>query len=133
MSPVDVRLTISGLQELQDDNARSIAALKPSGALGQAVKHVTAGAQRYTVAITHVDTGALRASHRMEVQGLRGRIYLDATARNPRSGQRTSVYGEHEHARGGSHAFYDRAAEEGGPRLVREAQEIIERAVIYGR
>ena len=133
MSPVQVKLGISGLQELQDENARSIAALQPGGALGQAVKHVTAGAHRYTVAITHVDTGALRASHRMEVQGLRGRIYIDPTARNPRSGQRTSVYGPFEHARGGEHAFYDRAAEESGPRLVREAQEIIERAVVYGR
>lgn len=133
MSPVDVRMTITGIQELQDDNARSIAALQPKGALGQAVKHVTTGAHRYVVAITHVDTGALRASHRMEVNGLRGRIYIDPTARNPRSGQRTAVYGEFEHDRGGSHAFYDRAADESGERLVREAQEIIERGVIYGR
>jgi hypothetical protein len=132
--PFDIKLTISGLQEAQDDNARRIEAMKPTGAVGEAVKHVTAGAHRYLVAVTHVDTGAYRASQRMDLdlRGLRGRLYVDPTATNPRSGQKPSVYGEYEEARGGEHAAYERTEKEAGPRLVEEAVRIIERGVGYG-
>lgn len=106
--------------------------MKPQGAVGQAIKHVTSGAHRYLVRETHVDTGSYRASQRMEITGLRGRLYVDPTARNPRSGQRPAVYGEYEEARGGSHAAYKRTYEEAGPRLVREAMAIMERGLMYG-
>jgi hypothetical protein len=123
---------ISGIQEAQDDNARRIAAMKPKGAAGEAVKHVVVGAHRYVVIITHVDTGTLRAAHRMEILGLRGRIYIDPAARNPYSGEMAEIYGPYEEARGGSHAFYQRTTEEAGPRLVNEAITILQRGVAYG-
>lgn len=122
-------MTIEGLQRLQDANVRMIAALEPRGALGEAVRYATAGAHRYAVYVTHVDTGALRASHRMQVVGVRGRVYLDPTGKNPRSRQRTAVYGLYEEARGGRHAFYRRTIEEAGPRLGREAVAIIIRGM----
>jgi hypothetical protein len=48
----------------------------------------------------------------MELKGLRGRIYLDPSAINPRTGQKPAVYGYYENKRGGEHAFYDRTVEE---------------------
>ena len=69
--------TIQGLQEAQQINARQIAALKPSGAFGKAIKAATIEAQRYAMYITHVKTGGLRASHRMKITGLQGEVFID--------------------------------------------------------
>lgn len=109
-------LSITGLQEAQFDNQKRIAALQPSGKLGEAIKEATLAAQRYAIQITHVWPilgGGLRASHRVEVKGLMGRIYIDPHAVNPR-GQMPAVYGFYENKRGGDHAFYDRTVEEFG-------------------
>lgn len=116
---MDVDVTLKGVQKAQDENVRRIAALRPSGAAGRMVRDTTAELHRYTVAITHVwkyKGGGLKASHRMQVRGLEGRIYIDPTAVNPR-GQRPVDYGPHEHARGGSHAFYARTIAERGPQV----------------
>ncbi len=119
----DVNLSITGLQEAQNVNARLIAMMQPDSAAGEITRYVTAGLHRLAVAYTHVDTGALRASHRMELTGLSGRVYIDENAVNPRSGQLTSVYGFYEHERGGEHAFYDRAVEGAGA-LIDQATEL---------
>lgn len=110
--------TISGLQEAQHANLRHIMAMKPTGAFGRVVQITTAAVHRYSVAITHVDSGSLRASHRMLVSGLHGEVYIDPSASNPRSGKRTSLYGPIEHARGGEHAFYARTEHEYGQKAV---------------
>ena len=125
MGGFDLDLTITGVQEAQRANLEAIAALRPGGAFGRAVVYATTAAHRYAVAITHVDTGALRASHRVEVSGLRGRIYIDPGAVNPRSAQRPAVYGPYEHARGGSHAFYQRVVEERGRQIGERAMGMI--------
>ena len=125
-----VDMTIRGIQEAQRWNVRAIAALRPSGALGWAIVWGTAAAHRYAVSITHVDTGALRASQRMAVSGAQGRIYLDASARNPRTGQRTAAYGPVEEARGGSHAFYRRTVAEAGDAIAKGmAQRVVSEVV----
>lgn len=116
MSAVDLQ----GLQEAQLDNIKRIAALKPDSHFGVAVKEVTAALHRYAVTITHVwhiKGGGLRASHRMAFDGLHGRIYIDPSAVNPR-GQKPSVYGPYEEARGGEHAFYRRTLDESGDKYV---------------
>lgn len=110
-------ITIEGIQHAQEANLRHIAAMQPNGALGRAVQFGTIEAHRYAVAITHVDTGALRASHRMAVSGNHGRIYVDPTTVNPRTGERPAAYALEEHARGGSHAFYARTDAEAGYRI----------------
>ena len=115
-----MRVTIQGLQETQRANEYNIAQMKPSGALGRMVQYATILAHRYTVSITHVDSGGLRASHRMQVEGSRGEIYIDPTATNPR-GALTSKYGPVEHARGGPHAFYERTEREAGLSIATEA------------
>lgn len=113
---------IHGLQDAQRDNLRMIAALRPSTGIGEAVRVSSTDLHRYTLIVTHVDTGALRASHRIEYNegygGAEARISIDVAGRNPRTGQRTSVYGAFEHARGGSHAFYERTYSERGDRAM---------------
>ncbi len=129
----DVKVTIQGLQEAQDRNARRFAAMQPDGKFGEVIKGATVEGHRYAVSVTHVDTGSLRASHRMQMDGLTGTVYIDPSARNPRSGQLTSVYGPHEHNRGGEHAFYTRTRVEAGPRIVKRAQQDMIRELTRGR
>lgn len=116
-----MKVTIQGIQEAQRANEYNIAQLKPGGALGRAVQYGTILAHRYAVTITHVDTGALRAAHRMSVSGSRGEIYIDPTATNPRTGERTAIYGPDEHARGGAHSFYERTEREAGLGIAQQA------------
>ena len=122
-------ITIKGLQELQDKNARRIAALQPKGALGRAIQYATIEARRYLVSITHVDTGAYRASHRMQVKAGQGRIFVDPSARNPRSKQLVAEYAELEEARGGEHAAYERTARDMGEQALDRAIQYIQREI----
>lgn len=125
----DPKLSIQGLQQAQATNNRAIAALKPSGNLGKAVQYGTIAAHRYAVGLTHVDTGSLKSSHRMKISGLRGEVYVDPDARNPRSGKRTAMYGQYEHDRGGEHAFYERVVNEYGRQIGAEMREIVRRGL----
>ncbi len=125
----DVKLSITGIQQAQAMNNRAIAELQPSGALGRAVQYGTVTAHRYAIGLTHVDTGALKASHRMELSSLRGRIYIDPSTSNPRSGQAPATYGPYEHDRGGSHAFYQRVIDEHGAQIEREMERIVQRGL----
>ena len=121
-------LTITGLQEAQRANLRHIASVKPDGALGDAVKEGTLAAQRYMVSITHVDTGSLRAAELVRLSGLRGEIYIDPSAVNPRGGS-PAEYGPAENARGGEHAFMERTATEGLGEIQRIASEAYRRGL----
>ncbi len=101
--------TIEGLQELQDYNLKLIAGIR-GPYMVQAVKTAGAAVHRYTVGITHVVSGALRASHRLAVDSPRRMaiVSIDQSARNPRSNANVAEYAVTEHDRGGSHAFYER-------------------------
>ena len=121
----DFDVTIKGLQQAMDANVRAIAALQPSGELGRAIRDVTVELARYKTAITHVDTGAYRASTRMEVTNLRGRIYIDPTAYNPRSRQLVTRYAPDEEARGGSHASFQRTLDERAQQAVSRVGAVI--------
>jgi hypothetical protein len=127
--PYDPKLSITGLQEAQAHNNRVIAALKPSGNLGKAVQYGTTAAHRYAVGLTHVDTGSLKSSHRMAINGRRGEVHIDPAAINPRSGKRTAMYGFYEHERGGEHAFYQRVVDEYGQQIGAEMQHIVKRGL----
>ena len=106
---------IYGIQAAQDAMLRMAAAVKPNGGLAEAVKEATIYLHRYAVTITHVRTGALRASHHIELRGRMGAIYINPGAVRS-DGGRPSVYGPIEHARGGAHAFYARTIAEAGQR-----------------
>lgn len=122
-------VSIKGIQKVQAANVKAIAALKPKGALGRAIQWATAEAHRYAVYITHVDTGSLKASHRMTVKSSRGRVYIDRTATNPRSKQKPAIYGQYEEERGGAHAFYTRTINERGDYITSRAIKIIQGAM----
>lgn len=135
-----ISVTIENIQELQARNQQMIAALKPSGALGEAVKVTASELQRYAISVTHVGRyiqsksgrwryarpheqgrggGALRASHRMAFSesgkdSATATISIDGGSVNPLTNQKPSVYGVYEHRRGGEHAFYARAVRERG-------------------
>lgn len=126
---MSVDLSITGIQEAQRANLRAIAALKPDGALGAAIRFATVAAQRYASTITHIDTGSLKASHRVEMRGLSGVVSIDPGAVNPRSRARPAEYGAYEEARGGSHAFYGRTVKEAGPRIAGQALKIVMRGL----
>ena len=119
---MDVRATITGIQEAQAANIRLMAEVRPQSGLGRAVQYAISDLNRYAVSITHVDTGALRASHRQRWMGeARAQLYLDPGARNPRTGALTSRYGPVENARGGAHAFYQRTYDERGEKAATRA------------
>lgn len=126
-----LKMTIRGIQEAQRANLRMLAAVKTHGALGRAVQWGIAAAHRYAVAITHVDTGALRASHRTAFSEARhsaiGRMFIDPSSVNPH-GHKPVVYGPEEHDRGGSHAFYERVLDEKGVEIARQMGEIVIRS-----
>jgi hypothetical protein len=118
--------SIKGLQEAQRGNLKAIAAVKPEGGLGRAVRYMAVDAHRIAVANTHVETGTLRAGHRIAQEApARFRIHIDPSARNPRSGARASVYGVGEHNRGGEHAFYERTFHQGSAIADRAARYLL--------
>lgn len=121
-------IDIQGIQEAMDANVRLIESLQGGGALGRAVQFMTVAAHRYAVGITHVDTGALKSSHRMSLTlegSPRGEIFLDKAAVGPNGVP--AYYGIFEHGRGGEHAFYDRVIAEAGERIMRQGQEMLVR------
>lgn len=97
-------ITIQGMQEAQAANLKIIAALSPKGAVGIATQEMTIRAFRWVVTMTHVKSGALKSSRRMDVQELKGIIYTES-GRNPK-GQNPRGYDVPEQARGGSHQTY---------------------------
>jgi hypothetical protein len=138
--PFDATLSLEGIQEVQQRNLRRILALKPEGAAGQAVRDAVIALQRYAVQITHVGKyaggGALKNSHRMEIDGMEGMVYIDPSSVSPRRGKSKAKpveYGVYENARGGEHAFYDRTVSEAGPGVSKRATDQIREAVLYGK
>jgi hypothetical protein len=128
-----IGVDIANIQDEQDRNLRRIAALQPGGELGEAVQLAGIRVHRYVVAITHVDTGALRAAHRLDYQEDGGealvRIYIDPSAVNPHD-QLPSEYGPYEHDRGGEHAFYQRGIDEEGYSAIAASSQLLAIALV---
>ena len=112
-------MSIRGIQRAQERNLHLMAALRARTIQEAVARDVAITAHREAVVRTHVDTGALRAAHRIiRVRPRRGRhsvtfvITPDPRAVRP-DHARPAVYGLYEHRRGGKHAFYRRAVQEG--------------------
>lgn len=136
-----ISVSIENIQEIQARNQQMVAALRPSGALGEAVKVTALELQRYAISITHVGryiqtrTGRwryarpheeLRASHRIAFSDsgantATATISIDAGSANP------VVYGKYEHRRGGEHAFYARAVRERGTEAMNRGRAAFKR------
>jgi len=124
--------SIKGLQEAQAASLQAAATIQGDGRYGldNAVQDVTVKAHRFAVANTPVDTGAWRASHRPEVHGLTGRVFIDPAATNPKSGSKPAVYGpELELIRGDRYAVYKRTVNEAGPQVLDEVGERLRKAL----
>lgn len=116
-------LDIRDIQTAMRENQAMIQKLRSGSGFRRALAFALPAAHRYAVSITHVDTGALRASHRMGYLGAtRAEIYIDPGAVGPHGPP--AHYGPYEHARGGSHAYYDRTISEAGPRIADQALNI---------
>jgi len=126
----DWRVIVKGYEAAQRANARAIQAVS-AGNLGQAVQFATLEAERYSIGITHVITGTLRASERVRYDNAntRGYVYIDPTTVNPVERTRPVVYGPFEHARGGGHAFFERTVNEAGDTVLRQAGDMIKRGL----
>lgn len=118
----------------------AIRALQPKHALGLAIKKGIAELHRLSVFHTPWDTGALRASHRMKIdtRQVMGRVSIDRTAKNPRSGMQTAEYGYYLHKHGqrpglagypGIRAFYEYVYERYGQKILRMVGDIIRKAL----
>lgn len=118
-----MQFSIQGLQQAQAANLRAMAAVSPNGGLGRAVQYALVSAQRYETSIVHVDTGALRASQRIEYSGTRGTIYTDPSAINPRSRRRVIDYAAVEHNRGYPHNYAQRTVDERGDQIAQSAAQ----------
>ncbi len=99
------KITIEELQQAQAAMLKIIAALQPRGAVGKATQEMTIRAFRWVVTQTHIKTGTLKASRRMEVHELKGIIYT-VVGINPKTGKSARAYDVPEQARGGSHQTY---------------------------
>lgn len=131
---IDVTQTIRDIQRAQKANETLIRNLDPRHALGEATRLVLADMHRYTLVVTHIDTGSLRAAHRMDFRTkpttATGIISIDPGATNPRTRERPADYGQEEHARGGEHAFYNRAVAENADRALDLGTRILARSVV---
>lgn len=114
---------IEGAQEAQDENLRALAALRPQGALGKTIHWLVMALHRYEQTIIHVDTGASKSSRlaKFAEAELRGEVYTNPQAINPRSGQPAISYQPFEFGRGGTHDSPGRTVREAGPRAIAEA------------
>ena len=129
---------IQGLQTLQHQFNRMLAGTKPHGASEQAIIAVTAKFHRYAILHTPFDTTSLRNSQRQVVDRAQvlGKVYIDPTARNSRTGMLTSEYGQYLHnrgmipgrKRGTVQAFYPYTIKRYARRLSEIAIDILKRA-----
>lgn len=99
------KITIEGLQKAQAANLKIIAALSPKGAAGKATQEMGIRAFRWVVTQTHIKTGTLRASRRLDAQPLKAIIYT-VSGINPKSGKSARAYDVPEQGRGGTHQTY---------------------------
>ncbi len=147
MADFGIRVSVRGLQALQRANIQMLEAVNPRGGLGRGIRDAGVFMLRYARAITHIQTGTLAASHRMDfaqggVESFFGavrfrtdvfaRIYIDSSAKNPFTGQRPYIYGSAEHAKGGSHRFYERAVDEAGDTAIAIVNNALMRALPKG-
>ncbi len=123
--------SIKGLQQAQAATNQAAAAVTAGGALGRAVRHITARVHRYAVTINPVDTGSWRASQRQTIEsdGLTGHVFLQPGATNSRSGVAVSRYAGVWEARKGRYAVYLRTFEEDGQKALDAGGDIVRGAL----
>ena len=126
-----LRFRMKGLAATTRRLDRTREMLKARGVLGQQIRQVARTIFDYMRAITHVESGALRAAERFtfDPEDVSAVVDIDPHA-PPRKGKTLPVeYGIYEHARGGTHAFMQRAMSERGPAALARAEQMLERSL----
>ena len=124
-----MRTTIANLRRAQEANLRLLAATQPGGAAGAAVRAGLAETSRRVLAVTPVDTGSWRASHRVQQRGMSGSIDIDPTARNARSGALVWRYVERLKRRGGRYDVYGSVARNDQAAIIEAMRRAFEDAI----
>ena len=123
------KMNIKGIQRAQKRNLKRVARLSK---MGDMIYPMTISLHRYSVGITHVDKGALKAAQRLGVKvsgrTATGRIWIDEGAMTM-EGKVPADYGVWEHRRGGDHAFFDRTVKEAGKRAIRVGKRWVKNVV----
>lgn len=130
-SGADGNIQVIGYEEAMAANRKMIEALEPRSGLGAAVHTAVLDLQKYAIGVTHVWTGALRSSHRVEFTSLgstaEGVLFISSATKNPITGDRPAVYGWNEEERGGDHAFYMRTYQDRGDTALALGVDTLER------
>ena len=101
-------LIIEGKEEVKAELDKAAKVASQGGQMQQAVGIASRRARAYAVEVSHVWTGALKASHTIEQTGAHAEIYPSPAVINPRTKRSPAEYGPFEHRKGGDHAFYAR-------------------------
>lgn len=117
----DIQVEIEGLRETQEGLTRILQRVGAGPGMAAIMARATLRAHRYTSAIVHVDTGRLKNSLFPTVQKTRNTVYGIVGT--------NVVYAPYEHARGGSHAFFERTIDEEGVNIARQVERDIAREV----
>lgn len=118
-----MEITLIGDKTLQEVLNRIQGKLRPDGLLGDIVRWAVDQLDFYAEGITPVDTGSWQASHRTACTGLEGRVFVDPTAVNVRTGVAVISYAGAYESQGGAYAVYRRTILEAGPRVGAESIE----------
>lgn len=106
------------------ENLTFINSLKPSSRIGKGVLAALKLVHRMAVANTHIDTAALKMSHRIDFgytsREAEGNVYVSDIT-NPKHHLSTLLYGPIEDDRGGDHAFYGLIYNNESERVANEA------------
>lgn len=122
----DYSVKLEGFDKAQEAMLKAIEAVKPRGAMGEAVKESLLSVQAYAAQITDQDTGTLARSHLIQYAGgASGFVYPSPYNINPRSRKPAAYYAIYEENRGGGHAFYARTINERGQAILSKASQHI--------
>jgi len=117
-------IQFQGWNKAVTENLIFINDLRPSTGIGRGILAAVKLVHRMAVANTHVDTHALKHSHRIDFgyasNKAEGNVYVSDIT-NPKHSLSTLLYGPIEDARGGDHAFYGLIYHNESERIVDEA------------
>lgn len=116
----DLRVELDGLQETQQNLVVLLEEVGAGGGLQAIIARATLRAHRYASTIVHVLTGRLKNS-------LFPRVFSKGNQAYGVIGTNV-VYAPVEHARGGSHAFFQRTVDEDGQGIVGQVRDDVAQA-----
>ena len=116
-----VKVEVEGLKEAQDRLTRLAQRLGSGAGVEAIMARAMLRAHRYATMIVHVDTGRLKNSLFPRLSRAPNTIYAVVGT--------NVVYAPFEHARGGTHAFFQRTIDEEGAAIMAQVEADVAREV----